>query len=381
MPATSETLSRLLGSLYEAAAEPTQWALFLEQLARSTRASSAALVMHDFDHALCIVSSSWGLDPEADRLYQEHYHELDVWAQAANTKPRGYVCNSESICPLPELKKEEIYNDFFAHFGIVHGMFALLENDEARFAGVSLYRDKPRAQFTSSDLDILRFLTPHLQRVFRLRLHFSELRSLSAGLETALDMLPTGVILFGAKGEIVLMNSSALAFVAEKDGLLVTRGRLGAERPAESSLLEKRIVQAASASSGGSLRPGGIVMISRRSRTPFQIQLSPIPNSGVLAPKPITAVAFVSDPSQQKRPPRELLQALYSLTPAECRVALLLGDGHAPRQIANMVGVTDNTVRSQIKSIFSKTGVKRQGELIRLLMSNSEFAVQARLTA
>jgi len=48
-----------------------------------------------------------------------------------------------------------------------------------------------------------------------------------------------------------------------------------------------------------------------------------------------------------------------------------LGDGHAPRKIANMVGVTDNTVRSQIKSIFSKTGVKRQDELIRLLLSNS----------
>jgi hypothetical protein len=33
MPATSKTLSRLLGSLYEAAAEPALWALLLEQLA------------------------------------------------------------------------------------------------------------------------------------------------------------------------------------------------------------------------------------------------------------------------------------------------------------------------------------------------------------
>ena len=30
---------------------------------------------------------------------------------------------------------------------------------------------------------------------------------------------------------------------------------------------------------------------------------------------------------------------------------LLLGDGHAPRKIAEMVGVSDNSVRSQIKSI------------------------------
>jgi DNA-binding CsgD family transcriptional regulator len=35
-----------------------------------------------------------------------------------------------------------------------------------------------------------------------------------------------------------------------------------------------------------------------------------------------------------------------------------------------MVGVTDNTVRSQIKSIYSKTGVKRQSELVSAPVKN-----------
>ena len=66
---------------------------------------------------------------------------------------------------------------------------------------------------------------------------------------------------------------------------------------------------------------------------------------------------------------------VYGLTPAECRVALLLSDGRAPQEIAKMVGVTQNTVRSQIKSIFSKTGDGRQGELIQLLFRHSEPAI------
>jgi DNA-binding CsgD family transcriptional regulator len=57
---------------------------------------------------------------------------------------------------------------------------------------------------------------------------------------------------------------------------------------------------------------------------------------------------------------------------AEIRLALLLGDGHAPRQIAHTVGVTENNVRSEIKSIFSKTGVRRQSNLARLLLSNAQ---------
>jgi hypothetical protein len=37
---------------------------------------------------------------------------------------------------------------------------------------------------------------------------------------------------------------------------------------------------------------------------------------------------------------------------------------------------TDNTVRSQIKSIFSKTGVRRQSDLVRLLLSNLQSTIR-----
>ena len=50
MVAGNETLSKLLGSLYAAAADPALWEPFLEQLAQSTRATSAAMAMHDLDH-------------------------------------------------------------------------------------------------------------------------------------------------------------------------------------------------------------------------------------------------------------------------------------------------------------------------------------------
>lgn len=51
--------------------------------------------------------------------------------------------------------------------------------------------------------------------------------------------------------------------------------------------------------------------------------------------------------------------------------ALLLSDVILLQDIANTVGVTDNTVRSQVKTIFSKTGVRRQGELIHLLLAGT----------
>jgi DNA-binding CsgD family transcriptional regulator len=376
----NETISKLLGSLYDAAADPTLWNPFLEHLARDTGARSAGLVMLDLGQEVFTISRSWEVDPEATRLYQEHYGPLDVWAQRGLSKPAGYVCNSEALSPLAEMGITEIYNDFMVRFDVEHGLFGVVENSRSRWASISLYRDSSRLPFQGPELELVRFLAPHMQRAFKLHLEFSELKAQSVSYETTLDMLATGVIFLGFKGEVLLLNRSATAFLAERDGLQASRAGIRAEREPESDLLTKTISEACSRSISNGPSVGGTMLVSRRGRPPLQILVCPTRNSPIGLSRAVAAVAFVNDPLQQQRPPQEVLRVLYGLSPAESRVALLLGDGRAPREIANIVGVTDNTVRSQIKSIFSKTGVKRQGELVRLLLSHSGLAVRSRPT-
>jgi DNA-binding CsgD family transcriptional regulator len=67
--------------------------------------------------------------------------------------------------------------------------------------------------------------------------------------------------------------------------------------------------------------------------------------------------------------PTELLEALYGLTRAEARVAVEISRGRTIAEIAEEQGVGDCTVRSQIKCAFAKMGVRRQPELVRLVVS------------
>ena len=369
-----ETLSTLLGSLYDAASDASRWEPFLQQLAKASQAHAAALVMHQVGPELHAVTASWGLDPEGLSLYESHYGPLDVWVGRARQVPVAHACLSQELCSMEEFVKTEIYNDFMSRFGIEHGMFGIIENTASRAASISLYRDRSGSEFNPSDLDILRFLSPHIQRAFKLHFQFASLQARSAGFEAAMDRHPTGIVFLGTDGQVVLMNRAASAFVSERDGLLANRDGLRAERPAESALLEKTIRQAASTSNGHGMSAGGMVLISRRARPPLQILVSPIRDSAITS-QAVAAIAFVTDPWQRQRPTQDVLRARFGLTPAECRVAMLSSDGHAPRKIANMIGVTDHTVRSQIKSIFSKTGVKRQGELVRLLLNHSAAAI------
>ena len=64
-----------------------------------------------------------------------------------------------------------------------------------------------------------------------------------------------------------------------------------------------------------------------------------------------------------------VLETLYDLTHAEAELVRLIAEGNSLDQVAAIRGVTMNTVRSQLKQVFSKTETRRQGELVHLVLA------------
>lgn len=61
------------------------------------------------------------------------------------------------------------------------------------------------------------------------------------------------------------------------------------------------------------------------------------------------------------------LRDAHRLSPQEARVALHLIDGGTVQSCAAALAVADSTVRSHLKAIFAKTGVRKQAHLASLL--------------
>lgn len=57
----------------------------------------------------------------------------------------------------------------------------------------------------------------------------------------------------------------------------------------------------------------------------------------------------------------------WAFTCREQEIAELLCAGDTYRQIASQLMITENTVRSHVKSIYHKCGVQSRGELVQLL--------------
>ena len=66
-------------------------------------------------------------------------------------------------------------------------------------------------------------------------------------------------------------------------------------------------------------------------------------------------------------PSADLLTGLFDLTPAEARVARAIAGGQTIDEAAAALGVSRETIRTQLRAVLAKTGTTRQAELVRLL--------------
>ena len=94
------------------------------------------------------------------------------------------------------------------------------------------------------------------------------------------------------------------------------------------------------------------------------------------SPSP-TASAHLPDQTALRRilvPSEAVLQRLFDLTAAEARLACSISRGETLEEAAAALGVKVSTVRSQLAKLMIKTGTRRQGQLVALLVRVAHVA-------
>jgi DNA-binding CsgD family transcriptional regulator/PAS domain-containing protein len=364
---SGDGLSSLLDSLYRAAGEPRHWDSFLSKLANLTGASAAAVLLHDKSNRNHNVNLSTGVNPEALRLYDQHYGFKDEWFLRARIHARpGWTSPSEAFCPSSELEKTEFYNDFLRRYDFYHQCGTVIEHDGARIAHLSILRGRRRGVFADSEVAVLRTLFPHVRRALQLHRHIVDLKLLSDSYAWVLDQVPYGIVLLDSGQHVLLVNKTARQLAAARDGLIIKSHGLEAGISSENRILQSLLRSAGRADAREAA--GGNVLISRRDSTSLVLSVYPVRECGVFPVSPKIAV-FITDPSERCRLSAEATLSLFGLTPAEVRLALLLSEGKSLKDAADWLGVATSTVRTQLKSIFRKTNTSRQSELTKFLCS------------
>ncbi|HKW65973.1 MAG TPA: helix-turn-helix transcriptional regulator [Terriglobales bacterium] len=364
---SAKALSRLLLTLYSAPSSPQLWPTFLEQFVEVLGISGAGIVCQDAKRINYGYSVSAGLDPDALRVYHSYYGKLDPQIPPIAQIVTGRIHMGHELCDPGRFRCTEYFNDFAGRYDISLYCAVPTSKTADSVEAVTFYTGFHDEKPGIGSLELIRLTIPHLQTALYLRRRMIDLQVHNSSLESAMDLMEYGIILVNSGRYVLWMNRSAENLLRRADGLSWRGGFLHASSRIELERLRSLLESTAGIANGKGEGSGGSILVSRKSARPLSVTVAPL-SMAESSRTGATAVIFVYDPELQVKPPLDLLQQGYGLTKAEARLALVLVEGHSLKDAAEKCGVTHNTVRSQLKSIFLKTGVRHQGELIRLLL-------------
>ena len=187
-----------------------------------------------------------------------------------------------------------------------------------------------------------------------------------ARMAEALDALRCGVLLTDARGAILHANIAAEHMLREGGPIQGSGGVLRATDPSAGAELRDAIAVAArdEASIG---KTGTAIRLTEQDVPPMFAHVLPLTGGDLrtrLQPAAVAAIFIGARPDEQEV--AEIAAATYGLTPAEARVLASLLSGRTLAETATDLEVASNTVKTHLDRIFTKTGVSRQADLMRL---------------
>jgi DNA-binding CsgD family transcriptional regulator len=194
--------------------------------------------------------------------------------------------------------------------------------------------------------------------------------TLTIPLRPALELTPLAVAIVTDSGRLLECNGEFSRMLNAADSIRLAGGDIQAVDEMDRAALRGAIGLMAAPVSGTGRRilrlnrvSGDIPVAVIVSKAPHTLQDATSRQDVTSRPGQNLACLAIIDPGRQSTPAPEVLMELFGLTQAEARVALQIGAGKSTAEIAANSGVKIGTVRSQVISIFAKTGLNRQADV------------------
>ena len=365
-----DRLSDLIGRIYDAGTDPDAWRPVLVDICRWAGGEMAQILVLESSAAAPAFNAAVGYDAAAHARYLRDYALQDPRLPAWRRRPSSVQLCHQVVDPA-WLDRQD-FGAFLDENGCRWTM-AAIDPDFDGIAGMSVRRPRRAGPFTPAEAQRFDLLVPHIRRSLALAQRLDGLAGRARLAEHVLDRLDRAMVLLTANGRVVHVN--AMADRLFESGRLQLRGnRLESDDPAEAAALRGLIAAVLDPASGA----GPVRLLSGTAGPPLIASGCRLPErrpAGVAAPQAVAAL-FLSPIGASPDDLGQVLPGLFGLSRAEARLAVALHDGFSLSEIAGQLQLSRETLRSQLRSVFDKTGTRRQGTLIRLL---TDLARESRL--
>lgn len=358
METSVRTGDELVSSIYAAMLGEMDWQAFLERLNELSPGAFSTFFHHDLHAGTGATTLVSGGYEEAQRDYERYYGALNPWMKKVAATPLGEGVIGDQIVERADFRKSEYYNDFIRRMGFETGIGLTLFRGGGRYFLLSTLTAEEDADANLARAEVLTRIAPHLGRVFRYyREHRLDAFAFRLGDEVA-RASDAGIVLVDDRRRVI--------HASPQGGRLLEEGSVMALSPTGQIRLRDDAMQSALeallAVPSGETRMETFVL----ERCEVRLVRIRMEHAAEFFAGPRVAI-LVSETA--RLPPDARLEAIvgrYGLTGAERRVFEAVAEGARVVDMAERFGVAQATIRTQLKAVFAKTGMRSQADLVRL---------------
>ena len=359
----ASSLEPLLDALYASILDELPWLAFLDAMERHLPCHHGTMVLRrsrDGDAGVLIASPA---DKAMAALQREHYRDspfLDL--------PEGQVC----VLTETELKRRHApYYNYIRHFTPVTELLGvnLVEPRTGMIFRLRAARIDGEPGFGERERGIVELLIPRLRTAIALYARNAAQEYRLSVLDETAGQASIGAGVLDDDGRILIKNFVLDRVLLARDGIHAYDGVLRCNDAKDDRALRMLLTRFRT----DSLPPAGdqTMTVCRSGGERFwSVLVRPSqPRSWMDEKIRSTVIVLLRDASNTPNVTDSTLIKLLGITPAEAALAAQLVKGRGLTEAAALLGISRCTARNQLASIFDRTGVHRQSQLVGHILS------------
>jgi DNA-binding NarL/FixJ family response regulator len=373
-----EAFSPVVEAVYDCALDPSRWEHAVCAIAELLQSQRCTLGVHDYANGCNDLMFQLGWDDQRFwQLHEEKYTRINPFFADFQLMPVGSVTIQSSIIDDAEFFETTYYREWVRPQGL-RDMIALkaLQTGQ-RTALLVANRTESEPRYGEAEIRLLTLLSPHVCRALTISDALSLKTIRCDAFESTLNMLATAVYLADRHGRVVFLNRAAERQAKTSNALRIENNRiLPSDRTARTALANA--LASATAEEDGDEHEayvgGFTVALPDGENAGLVATILPLERGerrNVYSAHAAMAAIFVQDPVVVLPLPGEAFAKLYRLTGSELRVLLAMAPGLGVKEVAEMLGISETTVKTHLQHIYAKTGTAKQTELLHLFLNSA----------
>ncbi|WP_180028131.1 helix-turn-helix transcriptional regulator [Acinetobacter sp. YH16032] len=376
----TEQENSIIELIYEAALQPKLWNQVLQKVAQFTNSTTAIYTHLDQLNPTHNFVVSHQIPTESLENYQrENLDVIDMKLHGAKMILAGVGCgykfDSQSYAVTNHPDEEKFYKLCLKPHKIRYINAVLLEYGTYKWAVLAMHRSDGMAEYNHEDTMILERLGKHLRRSLQIYRQFFDLKSEYNSVMHVIEKLAVGVIILDKESKLKFSNQKAQKIILENNKLITIDHN-------QHLILSKDYQNEFRSIINSVLKPNfldhfnsqytdiGGVMCMGEGNNQIKITVTPLDLLKETSFRNIGAsvAVFITQNNCTINLSKHALRKEFKLSPREIEICEHFSNGMNFNAIAEVCNITVSSLRTYMKTIYSKLECKSQVELYRNLM-------------